>query len=416
MKTIEDNLFEGCRSLESITFPDSVMRIGFSAFQNCSGLISVTFLGSKAEIGQDAFNGCISLSTIMLPDSISDIEYGAFYNCSNLTSIINSNSIKSIGAYAFYRCSRLSTIDVPNDVKSINGSVFEGCSGLISVTIGNQVKDICHDAFSGCINLSSIILPKSLTLIDKNAFKGCSSLDSITIPDSVTYIGNAAFYDCFNLESIKILASTPPSASDNTFSNYEKTLLVPESSLTLYKNRSPWNKFKTIMTFNEGGGGDETCLKPTISYKNGKLTFSSETEGATCQYTITDDDITSGSGNDVSLSVTYNISVYATKKGFNDSEVATATLCWIDVEPKTEGITNSVSNVSAKALLIKCDNGIITVEGADDGERINVYTPDGSQKGSAISQNRLATINTHLQPGDISIIKIGIRSVKVVMK
>ncbi len=78
--------------------------------------------------------------------------------------------------------------------------------------------------------------------------------------------------------------------------------------------------------------------------------------------------------------------------------------------------TSSAKSANVNPVLIQANNGIITVEGADDGERINVYTPAGSQEGSAISQNRLATINTHIKPGDIAIIKIGSRSVKVVMK
>ena len=53
----------------------------------------------------------------------------------------------------------------------------------------------------------------------------------------------------------------------------------------------------------------EKCEKPTIRYSNGKLLFESTTEGAICQSTITDSDITSYSSNEVQLGVTYHISV-----------------------------------------------------------------------------------------------------------
>ena len=85
-----------------------------------------------------------------------------------------------------------------------------------------------------------------------------------------------------------------------------------------------------------GGGGAPTsqqCEKPIISYQQGKLTFVCATEGATCQYSITDTDIKAGSGNEVQLTATYNISVYAMKSGYDNSDVATATLCWIDQQP-----------------------------------------------------------------------------------
>ena len=135
-----------------------------------------------------------------------------------------------------------------------------------------------------------------------------------------------------------------------------------------------------------------------------------------CQSTITDADIKSYSGNEVQLTATYNISVYATKAGYDNSDVATATLCWIDVEPKTEGINNGIAQVPAKAVLIQAAGGAINVQGCDDGERIGVYSINGSQVGTAVSQNGAATVNTTLQPGSVAIIKLGKKSVKVMMK
>lgn len=186
-----------------------------------------------------------------------------------------------------------------------------------------------------------------------------------------------------------------------------------------YMNTEGWKKFLFI---EEGTGGvtptpkPQKCQKPTISYQNGKLTFSTDTKGATCEYTITDTDIKSGSGDEVKLDVTYNISVYATKAGYNNSETATATLCWIDSSPKMEGVVNGLAEVKAKALLIKNDGGYLTVEGADDGEQVNVYTLHGMQAGSAISKNGRATVDTNLQKGSIAVVKVGNKSVKVMMK
>ena len=158
------------------------------------------------------------------------------------------------------------------------------------------------------------------------------------------------------------------------------------------------------------------CEKPTIGYENGKLTFASSTEGATYQYTITDDDIKAGSGNEVQLAVTYNISVYATKEGYDNSETATATLCWIDAAPQTEGITDGMAQIAARPVLVKTDNGFITVEGVDDKTNVSIYTTDGKQLGSAISKNNVATIATSIQPGSIAIVKVGDKAIRVIMK
>ena len=136
------------------------------------------------------------------------------------------------------------------------------------------------------------------------------------------------------------------------------TLYVPIGAIDNYKETEGWKDFFFIEEGsgpNSGGETPETkkCATPTIGYQNGKLTFYCETDGAICQYTITNDDVKSGSSEEIQLGVTYNINVYATKPGYEDSDVAKATLCWIDENPKIEGVTNGVANVRARAVLIQ---------------------------------------------------------------
>ena len=160
------------------------------------------------------------------------------------------------------------------------------------------------------------------------------------------------------------------------------------------------------------------CAKPTIRYANGKLTYTCETEGVTFKYDIVDNDIQSGSGNEVQLSVTYFIRVYATKAGYRDSEVATGTLCWIDQQPSTEGIIaeDAVTDVKALPVLIQSNGGTITVQGVNEGTEVFVYSVNGLKQGSAIATQGMAIINTSLQPGTVAIVKIGERSVRVAVK
>ena len=446
--SIGGRAFWGCSGLTSVTIPNSVTSIGYAAFSGCYRLTSVTIGNSVTSIGNSAFHGCTRLTSITIPNSVTSIGDGAFENCSGLTSVTIPNSVTSIGGSAFENCSGLTSVTIGSGVTSIGGSAFENCSGLTSVTIPNSVTSIGHYAFYKCSGLTSITIPNSVTSIGHYAFWYCSSLTSITIPNSVTSIGDGAFRDCSGLTSVTIgsgVTSIGYTAFDgvdiptvislienpftitgktsnlrtftqNTFNN--ATLYVPKGTIDKYKATDGWKDFLFI---EEGTGGGDTpttqkCEKPTISYENGKLTFSCATDGAVCQYSITDTDIKAGSGNEVQLGVTYNISVYATKSGYDNSDVATATLCWIDASPKTEGITNGVAQIAARPVLVKTDNGFITVEGADDRTNVSVYTTDGKQVGSAISQNNIATIATSIQPGSIAIVKVGEKSVKVVVK
>ena len=270
--------------------------------------------------------------------------------------------------------------------------------------------------------MTSVTIPNSVTSIGNYAFSGCSGLTSVTIGNGINNIYGLAFASCPELTDVTCNAENVPSTRTDAFKDSYieyATLHVPASAVNAYKVADPWKNFKSIMATD--GTTPETpetpkCEKPTISYENGKLTFSSATDGAVCQYSITDTDIKAGSGNEVQLGVTYNISVYATKSGYDNSETATATLCWIDQQPKTEGITNGIANIPAQAVLIQSEGGSIKVQGVDEGTQVNVYGINGTQAGSAISQSGAAIINTNLQPGSIAIVKIGQKSVKVVIK
>ena len=400
--SIGDYAFYNCYRLTSVTIPNSVTSIGNQAFDHCSGLTSVTIGSGVTSIGNSAFYGCSGLTSVTIPNSVTSIRDYAFMYCSGLTSVTIPNSVTSIGNYAFSMCSGLTFVTIPNSVTSIGNHAFRYCFGLTSVTIPNSVTSIGDEAFYDCSGLTSVTIGSGVTSIGNNAFDGVDIPTVISlIENPFTITGKTSDYRTF---------------SQNTFNN--ATLYVPNGTIDKYKATDGWKDFLFI---EEGTGGGDTpttqkCEKPTISYENGKLTFSSATDGAVCQYSITDTDIKAGSGNEVQLSVTYNISVFAAKAGYENSETATATLCWIDQQPKTEGITNGIANIPANAVLIQSEGGSIKVQGVDEGTQVNVYGINGTQAGSAISQSGAATINTNLQPGSIAIVKIGQKSVKVVIK
>lgn len=160
----------------------------------------------------------------------------------------------------------------------------------------------------------------------------------------------------------------------------------------------------------------QKCEKPFIHYSEGKLSFECATDGATCQSTITDTDIASYSVNEIQLTATYNISVYASKEGFDNSDVATATLCWIDVDPKTEGIESGVAQVRANAVLIQSHDGTVSVEGVADGTDITIYDTSGLMVGSTKAHCNYTTIATNLRNGSVAIVRVGDKSLKIIMK
>lgn len=417
----------------------TVEKIGDDAF-SYSNLYTIKLASSITTIGNRAFRGCWKLKTVILPQGLLYIGEDAFMGCSTLSSIEIPNTVTTIGRCAFLDCSELSSIVIPNSITQLNGSVFQGCKKLSSVILPNSIAEIGESSFMGCISLLSFDIPNSVTYIGMSAFAGCKGLTDIVIPNNVTFIASWAFSNCEGLKKITIGKSVNkivnetfagcksledvccyselvPTTSNDAFNDsYIEyvTLHVPANSINNYKTTMPWSNFKNVVAIDNST--TKKCAVPTISYTNGKLTFTCDTEGAECVATISDPDIKTHYGNEVSLTATYTISVYATATGYENSDVATATLCWIDADPKTEGIENGLAQVRANAVLIQSHDGTLSIAGVDDGTDITVYSTSSQIVGSAKVHGTTSIVTTTLRSGDAAIVRIGDKSVKVVMQ
>ena len=419
-----------CSDLTSVTIPTSVTSIGSSAFFGCSSLASVNIPTAVTSIENDTFYGCSRLTYVDIPNSVTSIGEGAFKGCSGLTSITIPNSVSSIVGYAFDGCSSLTSITIPNSVTSIGDGAFSGCSGLTSMTLSNSLTAINSGIFANCSNLTSVTIPNSVTSIHHSAFYNCSGLTSVTIPNSVTSIGVYAFFGCSGLTSV-ISRIENPFAIDGknsglfpleTYNN--ATLYVPKGTIDKYKATEGWKDFLFIEEGDGSGSGSEQpevkkCATPSISYSNKRLTFSCETEGVEYISEIKDVDIKMFYDSSIDLSATYEISVYATKSGYVNSEMATATLVWTeaiftDTTPNTPSSAKTIAETIP--VLISANNGNITVTSEANGQAVAVFTVDGQLLGNATVSNGQAIVSTTLQNGNIAVVNVGNKTVKIVMR
>lgn len=419
--TIGRGAFYNCSSLTSLSIPNSVTSISGSAFELCSALTSVNIPNSVTRIREYAFKGCSSLSSVSIHNSITYIGWYAFDGCSSLTSIVIPNSVTYIGYSAFRGCSNLVSVIIPNSVNTIESYTFCDCSNLTSIEIPESVTSIGESAFYGCKGLTSLSIGNSVKTIEYCAFGGCTTLSSVKIGGSVNYIDHLAFSDWRNLKFVYCFCEGLPNAYTDAFggSNLQNaTLYVLNSVLNDYKTTEPWSQFGTIRAIGDSEEGLVKCATPTISYADKKLTFSCETEEVEYHYTITDSDIKSDVSSSIDLSATYEISVYATKSGYTNSDVATATLVWTDaIFTETTPSTSSAKAVQESIpMLISAKGGNISVKCEADGQEVNVYTIDGQSFGSATVKNGEALISTSIQSGEIAVVKVGGRSVKVIMR
>ena len=254
---------------ETVTYESrtySVTSIGDEAFDHCRSLTSVTIPNSVTSIGDGAFSRCFSLTSVTIPNSVTSIGSEAFRSCSSLTSITIPNSVTSIGDMAFSYCRSLTSVTIPNSVTSIGGSAFYSCSSLSSVTIGNSVTSIGVDAFketevynnksnwkndvlyiSNCLIEAKTTLSGAYTindntqLIGSRAFANCRSLTSIIIPNSVKGIGNEAFGGCWYITSLTIPNSVTNIGYGITAACPSLISIVVENGNMIYDSRENCN-------------------------------------------------------------------------------------------------------------------------------------------------------------------------------
>ncbi len=122
------------------------------------------------------FDGNKTIESVTLPDTVRNIGKYAFRNAVNLRNINIPVYVTTIGASAFENCLSLTDISLPELFQSLDSSAFKGCGKLKSVNIPPKVKTIPAEAFADCPSLREISIPATVTGINKNAFRGSAHI------------------------------------------------------------------------------------------------------------------------------------------------------------------------------------------------------------------------------------------------
>lgn len=388
--SIKGGAFEDCAELISISIPSSITSIGEYAFSRSSNLTSVYIadlsMWCKTKFGNNesspfAFAQHIYINgeevkDLVIPTGVTSIPDYAFYDCGCLLSVDISDGVTSIGKESFMWCSGLTSVKMANSVTSLDVGAFMNCQNLTSLELSNSLSYISSYDFCGCNSLTSVTIPNSVTLISLYAFSGCG-FTSIIIPDSVTSIGRNAFSYCGSLTSIDIPNSVTE-IRDEAFSGCNKLTTVSLGSSVRTIQQSAFSY----------------CPEITDVYSYATTTPAT-------------------SGNAFEGSYIEAISLHVPEEAIDNYKAVTP---WKNFKEIVAISPSGMSKLEASETSVKCEDGQLTVEGIDNGLTVELYSLNGEKRGSAVGKNGVAQINTNLKAGNIAVIKIGNKSVKITIK
>lgn len=360
------------------------------------------------------------ITSIELPEGITELSNRCFSNCTVLASITLKGEVTTIGDYCFYSCYKLTSLNfLPESVTTLGLSCFESCNGLTTIIIPNNVTILGRSCFFNCSNLTDVTLPNSLKTIPSSCFYS-SKLKSITLPASLERLESGCFNNCSSL--VEVICPWDNldnvTADDRAFNGIssEAILRVPKGTEDIYRQTSPWNTFKFIEEMDEEAEEAGPCATPTIAFEGKKLTFSSATDGAEYHYTIADNDVkTEAYSKDgvVELDATYEVKVYASANGYKNSDMAYATIFFIDQAETATGLTFAPEQ---RCVMVTNDGQTVTVSGLEDGERVELYAVDGTllDTGAAVAAGTVSLDAG--QATGVVIVKTGQSSMKVSLR
>ena len=245
---------EGCEAIESLTIPESVLRIGDCAFPHGHCMKSIKLPRNVERVPRNAFNWCAGLAEILVdernehyasvdgvlltkdlkkivafprgksghyvaPESVSSISRRTFRMCANLLSVTLPGRVEMISFYAFDRCRNLESVNIPNGVDKVVSPIFSECKKLRSVKGIREEADTDRPLFFECPGMAdddgfvirggvleeyfgyrkTVTVPSGVKEIGRHAFDGHSEITTVILPESVQKIGGGAFYGCCGL-------------------------------------------------------------------------------------------------------------------------------------------------------------------------------------------------------------------------
>lgn len=158
---IGERVFARATSILEVVIRGNVKKINASAFLGCKTLRSAMMSdASVTELPAHCFADCISLERVSLPRGLRRIGEEAFEECESLRGVSLPSTLEEIGVRAFRSCTSLRAIALPEGLRSVGREAFNDCEALESLTVPRSLSHIGEWAFTKTPSLALPQMPK----------------------------------------------------------------------------------------------------------------------------------------------------------------------------------------------------------------------------------------------------------------
>ena len=238
LDTIYSSTFMNCSSLTEVTVPRNVSCFGELSFSYAPAIKKINFEdGTRLRsIGNQAFRECNSLESFDVPSGVDSIASTCFYECASLKTIHLNEDLRVLSSNAVGSCPLLVECDIPGSLTIVNGQ-FSHCPQMKHVKIGSK------DSAPGTtlVKSSLIFWAGNVECIELGA--NVDSLENYAFNTPEKKVKIMISWAAVPPRSRNMFATFPTDA----------VLYVPKASLEAYRVAEDWKRFTTIAAIEDVG-------------------------------------------------------------------------------------------------------------------------------------------------------------------
>lgn len=194
---IQDDAFQGCTKLTSLTIPDSVKYIPEGVFDDCPNLTIYGNAGSYAQKYAESHNISFVATSSQVTTTTTETT------TTTITTMTTTTATDAVTHVLF----TLADDEPPLSFRFSDGNQRIEYREDVTVYVWTCEKDAEHVEIPSKVQYDLCLIDGSIMAsydidvygIQKNAFQGCTNLTQLTIPNCVKDIPENAFEDCPNL-------------------------------------------------------------------------------------------------------------------------------------------------------------------------------------------------------------------------